>query len=97
MVAGKRERIEAGNYTDADFALRWLQKDLQLAALSAYETGAAMPLTNLAKELYRLAIREGRGDQDISAIYGFLAKNRDGPPTSPEQANDRSDQRKTSS
>jgi len=30
--------------------LRWLQKDLHLAAVSAYETGAAMPLTNAAKD-----------------------------------------------
>jgi 3-hydroxyisobutyrate dehydrogenase-like beta-hydroxyacid dehydrogenase len=58
--------------------LRWLQKDLHLAAVSAFETGAAMPLTNVAKELYRLAIRDGHGDEDISAIYGYLAKNREG-------------------
>jgi 3-hydroxyisobutyrate dehydrogenase-like beta-hydroxyacid dehydrogenase len=82
FVAVKRARIEAGNYGQADFALRWLQKDLHLAAVSAYETGVAMPLTNAAKEIFRLAIREGHGDEDISAIYGFLAQNHDGPPTS---------------
>ena len=77
FVAVKRERIEAGNYGQADFALRWLQKDLHLAAVSAYESGVAMPLTNVAKELYRLAIREGHGDEDISAIYGYLARTQD--------------------
>jgi len=77
FVAVKRERIETENYAQADFALRWLQKDLHLAAVSAYETGVAMPLTNAAKEIYRLAIREGHGDEDISAIYGYLARNRD--------------------
>src|ERR1700742_541933 len=56
FVAIKRPRIESGNYAHADFALRWLQKDLHLAAVSAFETGAAMPLTNAAKEIYRLAI-----------------------------------------
>jgi hypothetical protein len=39
-----------------------------------------MPLTNAAKEIYRLAIREGHGDEDISAIYGFLARNREAQP-----------------
>ena len=39
-----------------------------------------MPLTNVAKEIYRLAIREGHGDEDISAIYAYLAQTRDGPP-----------------
>jgi len=77
----KRERIENGNYEPADFPLRWLQKDLHLAAVSAYETGAAMPLTNAAKELYRLAIRDGRGNEDFSAIYDYLARNHDVKPT----------------
>src|SRR5437667_2357724 len=44
FLALKRERIESGNYEPADFPLRWLQKDLHLAALSAYDAGAAMPL-----------------------------------------------------
>jgi 3-hydroxyisobutyrate dehydrogenase/glyoxylate/succinic semialdehyde reductase len=80
FVAVKRERIEAGNYAQPDFALRMLQKDLHLAAVSAYESGVAMPLTNVAKEIYRLAIREGHGDEDISAIYGYLARSRDVQP-----------------
>jgi len=73
----KREQIETGKYEPADFPLRWLQKDLHLAAVSAYETGAAMPLANAAKELYRLAIREGHGGEDFSAIYGYLAQRSD--------------------
>src|SRR5213594_912154 len=77
FLASKRERIESGNYEPADFPLRWLQKDLHLAAVSAYEAGAAMPLTNAAKEVYRLAIRDGRGSEDFSAIYDYLARNQD--------------------
>jgi 3-hydroxyisobutyrate dehydrogenase/glyoxylate/succinic semialdehyde reductase len=80
FLALKRKRIESGNYEPADFPLRWLQKDLHLAALSAYETGAAMPLTNTAKEIYRLAIRDGRGREDFSAIYDYLARNHDVKP-----------------
>jgi len=76
FLALKRERIEKGFYQEADFPLRWLQKDLHLAAVSAYETGVAMPLTNAAKEIYRLAIREGRGGEDFSAIYDYLAETR---------------------
>ncbi len=77
FVAAKRERIENGNFEDADFLLRWLQKDLHLASVSAYETGVSLPLTNVAKEIYRFAIREGDGDKDFSAIYHFLARNYD--------------------
>jgi 3-hydroxyisobutyrate dehydrogenase-like beta-hydroxyacid dehydrogenase len=78
FLAFKRERIESGNYRQPDFPLRWLQKDLHLATVSAYETGAAVPLTSIAKEIYRLAIREGRGSEDFSAIYDYLAQTRDG-------------------
>jgi len=68
----KRGRIETGNYEAADFSLRWLHKDLHLAAVSAYDSGVAMPVTNAAKEAYGLAARRGRGDEDFSAIYAFL-------------------------
>jgi len=73
FLASKRERLESGDYEQADFPLRWLQKDLHLAAVSAYEAGVAMPLTNVAKEIYRMAMREGHGSEDFSAIYDFLA------------------------
>lgn len=71
FLAAKREKIETGNY-EAEFPLRWMQKDLHLASVSAYESDVAMPLTNAAKELYRLAMREGYATEDFSAIYDFL-------------------------
>jgi 3-hydroxyisobutyrate dehydrogenase-like beta-hydroxyacid dehydrogenase len=70
FLASKREKIETGNYA-AEFPLRWMQKDMHLAAVSAYETGVAMPLTNITKEIYRLAMRGGHDAEDFSAIYEF--------------------------
>jgi 3-hydroxyisobutyrate dehydrogenase-like beta-hydroxyacid dehydrogenase len=81
ILAVKRERIEKDDYGAADFPLRWLQKDLHLASVSAYEAGVSMPVTNVAKEIYRLAIREGDGDKDFSVIYDYLARNNDVQPT----------------
>jgi len=71
FLKSKRDKIDTGNY-EAEFALRWMQKDMHLASLSAYESGVAMPVTNAAKELYRLAMREGHAIQDFSAIYDYL-------------------------
>lgn len=75
-LAGKRGKIESGEY-EADFPLRWMQKDLQMVAEAAYQTGTAMPLANSAKEAYQLAVRAGYGDDDMSAIYAFIKGNDD--------------------
>jgi 3-hydroxyisobutyrate dehydrogenase-like beta-hydroxyacid dehydrogenase len=78
FLASKRDKIDKGNY-EAEFPLRWMQKDLHLASVSAYESGVAMPLTNAAKELYRLAMREGHASHDFSAIYDYLTSDHDFP------------------
>ncbi len=83
FLASKREKIESRNY-EAEFPLRWMQKDMHLASVSAYESGAAMPLTNAAKELYRLAMREGHANRDFSAIYDYLTTIHQKPPASAE-------------
>ncbi|HEX9020349.1 MAG TPA: NAD(P)-dependent oxidoreductase [Nitrospirota bacterium] len=75
FLAFKRPKIEEGRF-DADFPLQWMHKDLQLASDTAYETGAAMPLTAAAKELYALAMRSGLGEQDFSAIYKMLSEKK---------------------
>jgi 3-hydroxyisobutyrate dehydrogenase-like beta-hydroxyacid dehydrogenase len=81
FLASKREKIESGNY-EVEFPLRWMQKDMHLASLSAYESGVAMPLTNTAKELYRLAMRDGHATEDFSAIYDYLTTLHQKLPTS---------------
>ena len=72
FLALKRAKIDNGNYA-TEFPIAWMQKDLHLASVSAFETGVALPLTNSAKEIYRLAMRNGHTNQDFSAIYEFLA------------------------
>jgi 3-hydroxyisobutyrate dehydrogenase/glyoxylate/succinic semialdehyde reductase len=81
FLATKRQKIESGNY-EAEFPLRWMQKDMHLAAVSAYEAGVAMPLTNVSKEIYLLAMRGGHETEDFSAIYEFtMGGNRKEPGT----------------
>jgi len=74
FLTSKREKIVKREY-EAEFPLRWVQKDLHLASISAYESGVATPLTNVAKELYRLALREGHATEDFSAVYEYLASD----------------------
>jgi len=83
FLALKREKIEDGNY-EAEFPLQWMQKDLHLASVSAYESGVALAVTNVTKEIYRLAMRGGHETNDFSAIYEFAmgddGKERIAPP-----------------
>jgi 3-hydroxyisobutyrate dehydrogenase-like beta-hydroxyacid dehydrogenase len=78
FLASKRKKIESGNY-ETEFPLRWMQKDMHLASVSAYESGVAMPLSNAAKELYRLAMREGYATEDFSAVYDYLTAIHESP------------------
>jgi 3-hydroxyisobutyrate dehydrogenase-like beta-hydroxyacid dehydrogenase len=71
FVGLKRAKMERGDY-DTEFSMRWMQKDLHLASLTAYEVDVPMAIMNAAKELYKLAMRDGYADLDMSAIYAFL-------------------------
>ena len=75
FLASKRGKIESGDY-EAEFPLRWMQKDMHLASVSAYEAGVATPLTNVTKEIYRLAMRGGHETEDFSAIYEFATSDK---------------------
>ena len=70
-MAGKRTKIVEDKF-DTEFPLRWMHKDLHLAAETAFAQGVSMPMTNAAKETYALAKQKGLGDDDFSAIYRFL-------------------------
>ena len=71
FLKSKRAKIEEANY-EVEFPLRWMQKDMHLASVSAYESDVAMPVTNVAKEIYRLAMRDGHDTEDFSAVYEFM-------------------------
>ncbi len=64
--------MEEGEY-EAEFPLKWMQKDLQLASATAYEQGVSLPAVNVIKEIFALASQRKLADKDFSAIYGFLS------------------------
>jgi 3-hydroxyisobutyrate dehydrogenase/glyoxylate/succinic semialdehyde reductase len=75
FMAFKRQKIEEGKF-DAEFPLKWMHKDMQLAVDTAYETGVVMPAANVTKEIYGFAIRSGLGEQDFSAVYNLLSEKK---------------------
>jgi len=71
FLALKRPLIESGIF-ETQFPLKWMHKDLQLASVTAYECGAAMPAMNAIKESFALAVRSGLGEKDFSALYQYF-------------------------
>jgi 3-hydroxyisobutyrate dehydrogenase/glyoxylate/succinic semialdehyde reductase len=71
FLSMKREKLEREEY-EPEFSLQWMQKDLQMTSMAAFEAGVPMPVSNVVKEIYRLAIRNGFGEKDLSSIYSFL-------------------------
>lgn len=67
----KAEMIREDNY-EVQFPLEWMHKDLQLAAVTAYEAGQPLYLANATKELYAAAKRAGMGRLDFAAVHRFL-------------------------
>ncbi len=53
-------------------SLEWMQKDLHLAAETAYELQQPLYLTNLTKEIYAAANQKGMGRLDFAAIHQYL-------------------------
>jgi 3-hydroxyisobutyrate dehydrogenase-like beta-hydroxyacid dehydrogenase len=71
FLSYKKEIITKGEYDKTQFPLKWMLKDLVLATKSAYETGIAMPVANLVKEMFALASKKGFAEKDFSAIYNL--------------------------
>lgn len=70
-----RPKLENADY-ETNFPLKWMQKDLQLAANMGYAYASPLPSLNAAKEAYAMARNGGFADQDFSSIFAFLAGDR---------------------
>ncbi len=71
VMTAIRPKLENGNY-EPNFPLQWIQKDLHLSSISAYESGVATPNLNATKEIFAQAKQHGFGDLDFTAVYEFL-------------------------
>lgn len=60
---------------EPEFPLQWMHKDLHLAAETAYETSATLPAAGIVKELFGMAIRNGWGEEDFSAVFKLFGAN----------------------
>jgi len=69
----KAEMIRSKDY-EVQFPLEWMQKDLHLAAVTAYELNQPLYLANITKEIFAEATQKGMGRLDFAAIHQYLER-----------------------
>ncbi len=68
LIQGKLETAD----TAANFPLKWMSKDLNLASALSNDVGLNLPLTTKVADTFKSAVNDGMGDEDFSSIYHYF-------------------------
>jgi 3-hydroxyisobutyrate dehydrogenase-like beta-hydroxyacid dehydrogenase len=71
LVALKAPLIFERNF-EPNFSVKWLEKDMGLMLQSAAQNNVPAPLTALSRQMFRAAIAQGYGDEDIAGSIRVL-------------------------
>lgn len=71
FLAAKKGNIYKETF-EAEFPLKWMLKDCNLASITGSESNIELKLTNIVKNIYQEAVNQGFGEKDFSSIYQFL-------------------------
>jgi 3-hydroxyisobutyrate dehydrogenase-like beta-hydroxyacid dehydrogenase len=71
----KAEAMRTGDYSDVNFPLEHMHKDVHLATLSAYEVDQPLHMANACKELFSGAKQAGMGRLDFAALHKYLGQD----------------------
>jgi 3-hydroxyisobutyrate dehydrogenase len=74
VMSFKARRMAASRFTDPDFRLTLMAKDLRLAITEAAEAGLSVPVTSAASVTHAEAVEAGLGEADCAAIVEVLAR-----------------------
>jgi 3-hydroxyisobutyrate dehydrogenase/2-hydroxy-3-oxopropionate reductase len=73
LIAFKAPFVFRRDFT-TNFSTKWMHKDIGLALESAQELGLPMPMTSLTEQIYRAAIAEGYGEDDLCATIRVVER-----------------------
>jgi 3-hydroxyisobutyrate dehydrogenase/2-hydroxy-3-oxopropionate reductase len=71
LIAFKAPYVFRRDFT-TNFSVKWMHKDVGLMLESGAEQQVPLPLTALTEQLFRIAIAEGHGDEDICSTIKVL-------------------------
>ena len=57
-----------------NFSVKWMHKDISLMLESALEQGVPLPLTAMTQQMFRMAMAQGLGEEDICSTIKVLEK-----------------------
>lgn len=67
-------RLASGNLA-ANFTLGLMHKDVRLACQLGLDSGAPMPVANLVRELFQMAINEQGAEQDVNMLLRLIERH----------------------
>jgi 3-hydroxyisobutyrate dehydrogenase/2-hydroxy-3-oxopropionate reductase len=73
LIDYKAPFIFEGNFT-TNFALKWMQKDLDLILDNGKELQVPLPLTSITQQMFRVALANGLGDEDYCSTIKILER-----------------------
>jgi 3-hydroxyisobutyrate dehydrogenase len=71
IKAWARPMVEQ-NHQEVSFSARWMHKDADYALRMAAEVGQAMPMSAVASQIYQMALGQGLGEKNVSAVIEAL-------------------------
>ena len=71
LIEGKMKLVMERRF-EPHFALKWMQKDIELMLDSAREWNVPLPATTLVHELFAASIAAGHGEEDFSVAITLL-------------------------
>ena len=73
LIVFKAPYVLAGDFA-SHFALKWMDKDVDLTLDSGRELGVPLPLTAITQQVLRAALAQGLGDEDFCSVIKVLER-----------------------
>jgi len=72
LVKAFAQRMVDNDHDFVHFSARWMHKDAAYAVQMAKDVGQAIPMSSVAAQVYQMALSQGLGEKNVSAVVEAL-------------------------
>lgn len=72
LVKAFAQRMVDNDHDFVHFSARWMHKDAAYAVQMARDVGQAIPMSSVAAQVYQMALSQGLGEKNVSAVVEAL-------------------------